>query len=193
MGASSYMTHPLFTPTETSKRLGIQTSRLRKYVAYFPGLFSESARRDRDRQYSEADIEVFRRVREFGGKISLLPTVSSGEAPAGAARPDAASITVDSLAAQLQALQELVYTLVHRQIEIDERQAALLERLDRIATSFEKEVAGPLEYRRRPSASTWHWNRSCLQYPKRGQYVVTTSRPSTRQLCSGCARKESEA
>ncbi len=137
---------------------------------------------------------MFRRVREFGGKVSLLPYVPTGEAPAAAAGADSAPVpvTVELLAAQLQALQELVYTLFQRQSEFGERQAGTLERLERILASLDLEADSSLEYRRRPSASTWHWKRSCPQYPKRGQYVVTTSRPSARQLCSVCARKESE-
>lgn len=186
------MPDSFFTPTETSKRLGIQTSKLRKYVAYFPGLFSKSAQRERDRQYSQADIEVFQRVKEFGGKISLLPTDPAGGVPAGPAGTERAPTTFDSLATRLLALQEVVSELSNRQEQFGERQAVILECLDRIAAALAGEAAGPPEYRRRPSASAWHWKPGCPRYPKRGQYIVTTSRPSSKQLCSACARRESE-
>ncbi|MGI6207532.1 MAG: MerR family transcriptional regulator [Anaerolineae bacterium] len=72
------------TPTEVSDRLDIPPATLRRYVSLFGDHLSEGARRQRGRQFDEADIETLSRVRELfaaGKSTEEVTAALGGKAP----------------------------------------------------------------------------------------------------------------
>jgi len=195
-----------FTPREVSGRLGIQTSKLRKFVDYFPDLFSESAHLKRNRRYSNLDIRIFKRIRKMGDRLSLLsPDAIPDTKPLeelDTSRLEALTQNLDSIVSEVRLLQEKVSALMtlsrvewahlsESQDALISQQTDVLERLDRVESEMgmEKEA---IEYRRRPSGSRWHWIVECPHFPKDGEFIIKEDRPLKKELCSICLSKVDE-
>ena len=194
------------TPREASKRLGIQTSKLRKLAIYFPDLFSESAHSRRNRRYTNSDIRIFKRIRKMGDRLSLLSADAIPDTKPleelDTSRLEALTQNLDSIVSEVRLLQEKVSALMtlsrvewshlsENQDALIGQQADILERLDRVdrEMGMEKEI---IEYRRRPSGSRWHWILQCPHYPKDGEYRTKEKRPLKKELCSICLSKVDE-
>jgi len=195
-----------FTPREVSGRHGIQTSKLRKFVDYFPDLFSESAHLKRNRRYSNLDIRIFKRIRKMGDRLSLLsPDAIPDTKPLeelDTSRLEALTQNLDSIVSEVRLLQEKVSALMtlsrvewahlsESQDALISQQTDVLERLDRVESEMgmEKEA---IEYRRRPSGSRWHWIVECPHFPKDGEFIIKEDRPLKKELCSICLSKVDE-
>ena len=195
-----------FTPGEASKRLGIQTSRLRKFVAYFPDLFDESAHSRRNRRYTNSDVRIFKRIREMGDRLSLLSPDAIPDTrhleELDTSRLEALTQNLDSIVSEVRLLQEKVSALMtlsrvewshlsEHQDALINQQSDILERLDLVEREMgmEKEV---IEYRSRPSGSRWHWIVECPHYPKDGEFLIKEDQPPKKELCSICLSKAKE-
>jgi len=194
------------TPREASKRLGIQTSKLRKLAIYFPDLFSESAHSRRNRRYTNSDIRIFKRIRKMGDRLSLLSADAIPDTKPledlDTSRLEALTQNLDSIVSEVRLLQEKVRALMtlsrvewshlsEHQDALINQQADILERLDRVEDEMgmEKEA---IEYRRRPSGSRWHWIVDCPHYPKDGEFLIKEDRPPKKERCSICLSKAKE-
>jgi len=195
------------TPREASKRLGIQTSKLRKLAIYFPDLFSESAHSRRNRRYTNSDIRIFKRIRKMGDRLSLLSADAIPDTKPleelDTSRLEALTQNLDSIVSEVRLLQEKVSALMtlsrvewahlsENQDALISQQADILERLDRVEGELEMEQE-VIEYRRRPSGSRWHWIVECPHYPKDGKFLIKGDRPPKKELCSVCLSKANEA
>jgi hypothetical protein len=45
-------------------------------------------------------------------------------------------------------------------------------------------------YIRKKSSDTWHWIRSCSNYPIGSDVVTSTSKPTSGELCNQCKAKD---
>ena len=194
------------TPSEASRRLRIQTSKLREFVIYFPDLFSESAHSRRNRRYTKSDIRIFKRIRKMGDRISLLSSEAIPDTKPleelDTSRIEALTQNLDSIVSEVRLIQEKVSALMtlsrvewlhlseHQDVLINQ-QSDILERLDRVEGELVMEVE-TIEYRRRPSGSRWHWILKCPHYPNDGEYIIFEDRPPKKELCSICLSKVDE-
>jgi hypothetical protein len=143
-------------PREASERLGLSTAKLRSYVAHFPELFSESAKESTGRRYTPADLAVFSRVREVGGRIAVLPSeptrAGRRRQPSAAPQADLPS-QLQSIATHLDAIEvriRLDYLALQDRIEALARgQADLERRLDQLKEKSPKPKRKPRK-RRQP-------------------------------------------
>lgn len=185
-----------FSPSEASKRLGISTSKLRRYVSNFTHLFSGPARRDRDRRYTSADLDVLQRIQQLGERIAFLPSsVSAGEFGHGSEAGPLANegpATLETLAEQLRALHDQVLALAGlSQIEwavLTQRQERLQQRIDLIGKRLQAKADAGGEYIRTASDSTWHWMTTCPRYPRGGRFITRRQPPPNGRLCTVCKR-----
>ena len=192
------LTEEEFTPTEASKQLEIPTWKLRRHVANFTHLFSESARRDRDRRYTSGDLDVLQRIQQLGERISFVPASPSARLPTKRSRAEILAeegpATLETLASQLRALQDQMLAMIGvSQIEwsvLTQQQERLQQRLDLISTRLQAESSPALEYRRATSLSTWHWIRNCPRYPRTGKFVTRMSIPPNGKICPICKKME---
>ena len=192
------MTEDELTPTEASKRLGIPTWKLRRYVANFTHLFSESARQDRERRYTNADLDILQRIQELGERISFVPLSRSARLPTKASKAELLAregpATLETLATQLRAMQDQILALIGvSQIEwsvLTQQQESLQKRLDQIASRVQPKSPRTVEFRRTATSPTWHWIASCPHYPRSGRFVTRMSLPPDASVCPVCMRME---
>jgi hypothetical protein len=72
----------LSRPEDVSRNLGIQISILKKYVTYFPHLFSAYARNVHNSRYTLEDVKVLKRITCLGDRISVvIPDKVNKKAP----------------------------------------------------------------------------------------------------------------
>jgi len=181
------------TPGQASKRLGIQTSKLRKFVNYFPDLFGESAHLNRNRRYSNSDMRIFKRIRKMGDRLSLLsPDAIPDTKPLeelDTSRLEALTQNLDSIISEVRLLQEKFSALMtlsrvewshlsENQDALISQQADFLERLDRVEEQM--------------GISRWHWIVECPHFPKDGEFIIKEDRPLKKELCSICLSKVDE-
>jgi len=122
------------TPTQASGRLNLTTAQLRKFVSLFPHLFSSTALLSTNRRYTEADIAVFRRVRQSGDQVSI-----GGSSAARPRQPGAQSPTVGRGAGDVAAQLKLVLDqLSGLEVRIRLDYLALSDRLDRLDQTSSK-------------------------------------------------------
>jgi DNA-binding transcriptional MerR regulator len=186
------------TPTEASKRLGIPTWKLRRYVANFTHLFSESARQDRERRYTSADLDILQRIQALGERVSFVPLSRSARLPTKASKAELLAregpATLESLAMQLRALQDQILALIGvSQIEwsvLTQQQESLQKRLDLIASRVQAKFPPTVEYIRTAASPTWHWITSCPHYPRGGRFITRGSLPPNPKVCPVCLRIE---
>ena len=192
------MTEDELTPTEASKRLGIPTWKLRRYVANFTHLFSESARQDRERRYTSADLDILQRIQALGERISFVPLSRSARLPTKASKAELLAregpATLETLAIQLRALQDQILALIGvSQIEwsvLTQQQESLQKRLDQIASGVQAKSPPNVEYIRTAASPTWHWIEGCPSYPRSGRSITRISLPPNAKVCPVCMRME---
>jgi len=189
-----------FTPGEASKRLGISTSKLRRYVSNFTHLFSTSARRNRDRRYTSGDIDVFKGIEQLGDKIALISPWLSSDHLRRADEPglplSEGPATPESLTGQLRELRDQVSSFTNlSQLEwslLSQMQERLQQRIDLLAGRVKAKPLPSVEYRRIAYAPTWHWNVACPNYPRHrpsgARFIARKSLPPIAKLCPVCKR-----
>ena len=184
----------LYTPTEARDRLGLQTSRLRRYVSYFPELFSDYAKRSKNRRYTDSDMSVFRRVGHLGDHVILLSSEVNQS------RIDA-QLNLDEyspgeLRDALRSIQDAMGELraeVRAYAAVSKAEWSVLA--DRLA-KLEASIAltgdqGPgRRYRQSKQGTKWHWCPGCSSFPTGSGVSVQTSRPAEEKLCRQCLARE---
>ena len=187
-----------FTPGEVSKGLGISTSKLRRYVSNFTHLFSASARRNRDRRYTSADVDVFKGIQQLGQRIAFVGPLLSSDQSARADQPEVllneGPATLERLTAQLRELRDQLSTLSNlSQIEwilLSQMQELLQQRLDLVVGRVKAMSHPSIEYRRIAYSPTWHWNVACPDYPgdrpSGARIIAKKTLPRIVKLCAVC-------
>lgn len=65
----------MYTPGDVSNLLGIPSATLRRYVAKFSDQLSESARLQRNRQFTETDVAILAKIRDLASHGSKLDAI----------------------------------------------------------------------------------------------------------------------
>ena len=184
----------LYRPTEASDRLGLQTSRLRRYVAYFPELFSDYAKRSKNRRYTDSDMSVFRRVGHLGDHVILLSSevnrsrINSQlnfDKPSGGELRDALHSVQDGMA-ELRA-EVRAYAAVSKA-----EWSVFADRLAKLEASIDlTNIQGTgRRYRQSKRGAKWHWCPGCSSYPAGPGVSIQNSSPADEQLCRQCLARE---
>jgi len=201
------MTDKLYTPTEVSRRLGMQTSKLRRYVSYFPDLFSQPAKRQKKRRYTTNDVGVFVRIREIGNHISVTNAVYDPGVidKLGLSNEEAAmreyqeylmslSDTMRQFREEIRSLYSLfkltLSVFSDRQKEVGQRLDSLSQRMNATEGLSPGTPYAKGEYVRSRMGRKWHWCHNCSNYPKSHKVIRMNERPSPGELCKECSSKE---
>jgi len=197
----------LLTPEEISSHLGMDISTLRKYVTYFPSLFTGYAKDEHKPRYTMHDVEVFSRITQLGDRISITfpEPVSSGEGEGAEERKRQKAILSEDLASILinvsrdvDMMRETLESLVMKveasspdgpQEAISSLQEELDERLIRIEIEMGIDSQTAKEYRRSLSGMRWHWRDDCPHFPRSVEHFKTSTRPFGFSLCTVCLSK----
>ena len=184
----------LYKPTEASDRLELQTSQLRRYVSYFPELFSDYAKRSKNRRYTDSDISVFRRVGHLGDHMILLSPPADQSRVGSQLKFDKHSPGElrDALRSVQDAMAELRAEVRAYAAVSKAEWSVLADRLAKLEASIDLTGdQGPgRRYRQSKQGTKWHWCPGCSSYPTGSGVSIQTSRPAGEKLCRQCLARE---
>ena len=202
------MDNTLLSPEEVSRHLSVEPTTLRRYVTYFPSLFTGYARDEAKPRYTTHDVEVFSRITQIGDRISIaFPSEAKAdefvdekerERQKALMSEDLASILIN-VSRDVDMMRETLESLVAKvdaaspgmsKEALSSLQDELDERLARIENEMGIDTQMSAEYRRTLSGVRWHWREDCPHYPRSVEHFKSSTRPFGFSLCTICLGKE---